>query len=110
MLPDNWKWEGSVGTGWQEDGYPARSTDNVTWKVMEEAGAVCLPAAGYCKSGMLTEVGTYGYYWSSSAFSGCPFPDNVSYVRFSINTVEHNNNGKRGRGYSVRMVRDAKVR
>ena len=31
-----------------------------------------LPASGYCDRGSVYDVGSYGYYWSSSLYEGSP--------------------------------------
>ena len=71
ILPDDWKWEGAVGTGWQNSGYPETSTDQVVWKTMEDAGAVCLPATGSFYnnevSSGITQIGDQAHYWSSTS-------------------------------------------
>ena len=66
LLPDDWKWgENGVGSGWLSE-YSESTT--VKWSTMENAGAVCLPAAGkrngYDGDKCVGEVGS-GYYWSS---------------------------------------------
>ena len=107
LLPDNWEWdetadEHNVGTGWQDGGYPETQTGNeVTWEKMEDAGAVCLPAAGYRNDSIFFEVGNHGRYWSSTM--GKNYPDAVS---FTDSDVSPGNFGRPLNGYSVRLVKE----
>ncbi len=108
LLPDDWKWdENTVGTGWQDGGYPITSTDKVTWQTMEAAGAVCLPAAGY-RTGApasptpayVNSVGLYGCYWSAS-----PSGSNNAYdLLFNSGSVGASSHDARYRAFSVRFV------
>ena len=68
LLPDDWKWgENGVGKGWLSE-YSESTT--VKWSTMENAGAVCLRAAGYRDGAEGTayvhSVGWHGSYWSST--------------------------------------------
>ena len=106
LLPDDWKWgENGVGDNWQDGGYPETSTEGkVTWKTMEAAGAVCLPAAGY-RNGydgdtLVSNVGYYGCYWSST-----PYDDGRAYyVYFESGYVDPAFGDKQGRAFAVRLV------
>ncbi len=71
------------------------------WTAMETAGAVFLPAAGY-RSGTSVDVGSYGYYWSSTAYGAGP-----AYAYFESSNLSPNSNGLRYYGVSVRLVRPA---
>lgn len=106
LLPDNWKWEGAVGTGWQAGGYPETSTvDNpVNWQTMENAGAVCLPAVGYRIGINALFCGTYADYWASNARDS----RRASSVFFSSSAVAPGNYDNRDRGCSVRLVTESK--
>ena len=103
LLPDNWAWDANtVGTGWQND-YPATSDDKVTWQTMEEAGAVCLPAAGYRNGSSVDNIGGNGCYWSSTAYDSYY----AYFVDFYSNLVSLGaDGGFRLYGFSVRLVTD----
>ena len=104
------------------DGYAGGTPDGVTWgnlnsmnswgtsctkagwEALEAAGCVFLPAAGSRDGTSVSDVGSKGYYWSSSP--------NTSYVtgaycvyfyRSSVDPTEYLN---RGIGRSVRLVQD----
>lgn len=117
LLPDNWKWEGAVGTEWQENTmgvfeYSEKTT--VKWSTMEEAGAVCLPSAGYSTGANVRGVELYGAYWTSSGTSelGCwgelsgeDF-DLAHYLWFTNKNISCFDGSERMQGNSVRLVTD----
>lgn len=77
LLPDNWKRPSGVtfnsgfGSGFSQNIYSVSK-----WQLMEEAGAIFLPAAGYRSNEyrswtsvtLIYDIGTDGYYWSSSNY------------------------------------------
>jgi len=73
------------------------------WATQEADGSVFLPAAGYRNATWLYDVGSVGYYWSSS-YSTYYF---VYYEFFDSKGVYRGDSGTRYVGYSVRLVRDA---
>lgn len=97
LLPDDWKWEGTVGAGWQAGGYSEET--QVKWSAMVAAGAVCLPAAGYRKGSSVRYGGSFGQYWSSSASDRW-----AAYYLDFYNEVTPNSNQYRTSGCSVRLV------
>ena len=110
LLPDDWKWgENGVGDNWQDGGYPETSTEGkVTWKTMEAAGAVCLPAAGY-RFGYdggtsVSRVGNAGLYWSSTT-SGSNDAYGLGFDSGDVSPADIND---RDYAYAVRLVTDVK--
>ena len=110
LLPDDWKWgENGVGDNWQDGGYPETSTEGkVTWKTMEAAGAVCLPAAGFRDGNggitYVSSVGYNGYYWSST-----PNDYNYAYyLYFYSGYVSPTGNYYRYYACAVRLVTESK--
>ncbi|MCQ2151605.1 MAG: hypothetical protein MJY70_00945 [Bacteroidales bacterium] len=109
LLPDNWEWdESTVGTDWQTGGYPETATESnpVTWQTMQAAGAVCLPAAGARQVFSVSDQGSVGNYWSSTADN-----ENYGYAFFvwlSSSLVQHTTYD-RGLGNSVRLVTDVEI-
>lgn len=71
------------------------------WALMEKNGAVFLPAAGYRDEADVDEVGTDGYYWSSSANGN----EDAYYVYFRSDDLTVDNYTSRHCGHSVRLVR-----
>ena len=105
LLPDDWKWgENGVGTVWQNE-YSESTT--VKWSTMENAGAVCLPAADFrngdpeCPDpASVGNVGNNGNYWSASLYS-----DHNAYdLDFYGGNVHPSNSSNRNQAYSVRLV------
>ena len=99
LLPDNF----SGGTfhagfnGWNTNVYDASS-----WSVMEDAGAVFLPAAGYRVGSEVNGVGTGGHYWPST-----PLNEFIAYyMYFYDRNVDYHGYYNRYYGLSVRLVRD----
>lgn len=85
-------------TGWTGNNY---SDDD--WTKMESAGCVFLPAAGDRGGSTVYNVGSGGYYWSST-----PYPSNASdacSVYFSSYYLNPADETSRYIGLSVRLVR-----
>ncbi|MDO5321775.1 MAG: hypothetical protein Q4F39_05260, partial [Bacteroidia bacterium] len=73
------------------------------WAAAQNAGVVCLPAAGYRTNSGIGNVGSYGFYWSSSAVDS----DYAYYVFFRNSLVLPVYKEYRFSGYSVRLVTEA---
>lgn len=117
ILPDNWvlpdssSFTPSTTTGmidWEgyyRDGLKSHFGDNnydvQQWKVMELAGAVFLPAAGYRNDLAEYDVGTLGCYWSATS--------NEYSTAYSLNFYSYDIRpqgiSSRINGQSVRLVR-----
>ena len=110
ILPDNWTKPSNCtvtpGTGaFDRVTYSATAASGASnaWVDMEAAGAVFLPAAGYRYGAGVGNVGSYGYYWSSSVFNG----NNAYSVYFGSGRLYPQSNDYRSYAYSVRLVKDA---
>ncbi len=89
---------GSTTDGWNANKYTAEN-----WALMEAAGAVFLPAAGFRDETTVKNVGSYGYYWSSS-----PDGEDGPYsVYFYSDYLDADYDDYRFWGQSVRLVRNA---
>ena len=106
LFPDGCKINSSSATEWgsfnmEDDSWGTKCT-TAQWTHLEELGCVFLPAAGYRVGAEVTEVGTHGYYWSSS-------PDDTDYahnVYFGLEAVVAPQDFyERYYGFSVRLVR-----
>ena len=85
-------------TGWNGNDYSADD-----WTKMETAGCVFLPAAGARGGATVVQVGSYGYYWSSTANGG---DVNYAYcVIFYSGGMAPASSSYRDDGFSVRLVR-----
>lgn len=83
----------------------AAAMQNVTsaqWALMDAAGAVFLPAAGCRPGSSVYDAGSFGFYWSSTAYDV-----NTAYC-FTFNEGEAlaNLDYSRSSGLSVRLVKD----
>ena len=104
LLPDNWELPSGCTLTTGNNGWDVNSYTADMWALMEDAGAVFLPAAGFRWGEMPYGFNCEGLYWSSTTQStGCPytmhFDDNVLAVDWD-NTPQF--------GQSVRLVRDCK--
>ena len=103
LLPDDWSQpEGCTFT----PGYTSWDSNTYTvaeWKKMESASAVFLPAAGVRWNREVSEVGQYGYYWSST-------PDYNSFksyiLFFNDSYFNAESSSLRWGGFSVRLVKN----
>ena len=110
VFPDNYIHP--QGSGFTAGTYNNNSNYTATvsldgWALMEEAGAIFLPATGVRKWNnsnqiLLTEQYN-GYYWSCSSAN----TEQAKCVEFSSGTFYSNNNRNRNYGMSVRLVRNA---
>ena len=90
---------GGPTTDWNANEYTAAN-----WALMEAAGAVFLPAAGYRNGDSVSKVGSIGDYWSSSTYSGAEVYD-VSFSSSYVLNAEYFS--YRSVGHSVRLVQVA---
>ncbi|MBP5583770.1 MAG: hypothetical protein J6X43_07440 [Bacteroidales bacterium] len=103
LLPDGWETPSSVKFTYDPGNYSTNVYSLDEWAVMESYGAVFLPAAGYRRGTDVGDVGSYGYYWSSSA-DGYDYAYYLFFVSYGVYT----GSGYRYDGLSVRLVQDVK--
>ena len=108
LFPDGCKINSSSATTWGAINNPSNNyTTKCTtaqWSHLEVLGCVFLPAAGYRDGTAVTNLGSYGYYWSSSPFAS--HASKAHSVYFSSTAVLRADNNWRDRGHSVRLVRE----
>ena len=109
ILPDRWSPTDGLPfvAGINENGYAAQQTLSVEqWQLMEELGAVFLPAAGGRNGASLafSHIDSVGWYWLSKPTD----PGKASCVRFECNLMVQRNGGRQA-GLSVRLVHDTIV-
>ena len=120
LLPDNWElpegasFTASTTQGLADKGYYYQDvnnghyTDNTytleQWAVMESAGAVFLPAAGYSYGTDVYAVGSYGYYWSATPYDT---DDDAYLLFFHSSNLNPQDSFYRNNGRSVRLVQAA---
>lgn len=93
---------GKLGIVIYPDDYTGATYSGSDWSTFEAAGCVFLPAAGKRFGSSVEDVGSNGYYWSSSPNGSVNHAYNVY---FGSGTLDPNNYKQRNRGYSVRLVR-----
>ena len=99
LLPDNWILPS--GLTFDASGANANQYTKEQWKLMEQNGAVFLPAAGYREGVETRQVLKLGDYWLSTYYDA----DNACRVYFtSAKDPESYPNELRHYGFSVRLV------
>lgn len=112
LLPDDWSRSkynlNNINT--PNAAYAGNVISNVDWALLEEFGAVFLPAAGYYSRNMVLSAGTDGYYWSSSMGSKISYSSGYyrANVFFFDNNCDPGYDADKDDYLSVRMVSDAK--
>ncbi|MBQ8056569.1 MAG: hypothetical protein IJ270_07150, partial [Paludibacteraceae bacterium] len=119
LLPDNWKLpNGSKFTS----GYTYYDSDyeipyfykkvntytKLEWQVMEEAGAVFLPAAGFRDGLVVWFVGKTGYYWSRTQDSQSEYSEHLAYIEHFYFESYTYTRYFRSTGSSVRLCSEIK--
>ena len=106
LLPDNWTTPSSIQFTYQAGDWSTNSYSVDDWNVMQSYGAVFLPASG-CRYGTgMSNVGSYGFYWSSSYYDN--YNNYAYHLYFYGSDFIASNYRNRYGGFSVRVVRDVK--
>ena len=101
VLPDNYTDPKGVEKAFVS-GTSTTEYSDADWSLMESAGAVFLPAAGY-RDNLTVYVGDYrGNYWSKTSYNA-----SQAYNVYYRADVYPNDKNNLGRGQSVRLVRNA---
>ena len=108
----NWGMEWRMPT--QEDWQELLQNTTTIWTTQDgvvgrlftatNGNSLFLPAAGYRHGSSLDNVGTYGYYWSSSLYTAEPSGAGCYYTRWNLGNVGMD---ARCGGFNVRAVRSA---
>ncbi len=85
--------------------YTSNTISSDNWSKMEAAGCVFLPAAGIRSATNVYSANSYGYYWSSSYYSGELY--NAHYEVFNASDIRISSHSDRYKGCSVRLVKNA---
>lgn len=104
VFPDSFTWPAIVNALTTLDAQTSWGVNQLTeaqWSLLEQQGAVFLPAAGYRNGTSVDNLGPYGRYWSSTYNSS-----SYAYILtfHSYNVTAMNSLGRRFYGYSVRLV------
>jgi hypothetical protein len=105
LLPDDWSSSTYILSNTNSSGasFSGNTLTASQWSILEQAGAVFLPAAGYRNGTSVYYVGSIGNYWSASYSSS----SNAYSVDFSNVALYTSNGNYRYSGQSVRLVRVA---
>ena len=102
LLPDAFTLPaGCTYTAGVADGYNTNVYTLSQWMMMQDAGCVFLPTAGYRSNLSVTNVGTQGRYWSTDV-RGDTYSQCVYILVSGVNLTYCN----RSNGLSVRLVKD----
>ena len=108
ILPDNWLtpqgivFKSGFNAEYGESHFASHQQFTLEqWTILEDAGAVFLPTAGWREASTLSSTLRGGHYWSSS----CRDDNNAHYLSFSSKEVWMNCNSLH-RGFAVRLVSD----
>ena len=100
LLPDDW----DVNIFNTNGSFNSNIISAAEWETMENAGAVFLPCAGGRTEVSVTQIGSYGWYWSTSYGNyKCALPK-LFYNEDVCHCINFNKN--RSLGLSVRLVQD----
>lgn len=105
LLPDNWVAPKKISFSPDANNWETNTYNTSEWAVMETAGAVFLPAAGFRSGTTISVVGIMGFYWSSSVFE--KEPQDTRDIFFSEKRFGPRDHEKRFYGLSVRLVQEA---
>ena len=106
LLPDYWVLPQGITfvprSGW------ANSYSADQWTEMEKAGAVFLPANGFCTGNPVRtfQVNMIGNYWSSTRNVNDPLGPNAAGVSFSHHIISYDTASARYNGQCVRLVQE----
>ena len=100
LLPDGWTVAASEVASLPMSMSNKTVTDG-DWTILEKEGAVFLPAAGYRYWTFVSDAGTCGYYWSSTASTTGAYN-----LNFRFGNVDPRSSNLRYLGVSVRLVQD----
>lgn len=105
LLPDDWNssYYSLSNTNNTGVGFGVNTISASQWTILEQHGAVFLPAAGGRNGTSVGGVGLSGYYWSASYYNNNM---NAYYVYFGDSNLGLQGYNRRN-GYSVRLVRNA---
>ena len=102
FLPGDWTLPSGVKFTANSCGFTTNQYSADEWLVMENAGAVFLPAAGHRFGTKVSDVGAVGYYWSGT-YNASSY---VYYFNFTSSNVYASNFSCSLSGRSVRLVQE----
>jgi hypothetical protein len=102
LLPDNWSasYYPLSNANTSNASFNSNVISGTQWDILEQHGAVFLPAAGGRTGTLVGDVGNFGYYWSAKGNGS--FDANL--VMFYDSNISPTVGTSRRRGLSVRLV------
>ena len=102
-MSDSFNLSNGYVDGISESSYAGNSYTTEQFATLEKLGVVALPFGGFRIGTTLYSVGSYGSYWSSSAYDS-----SNAYGFYFVSTYANsdNYNCRRSNGWSVRLVKD----
>ncbi len=112
QIPDNlsfisakdkkWTWGDKFPSSYSHPDDHINTYDIQQWQLMEAAGAVFMPCAGFIQTATLQNLGTTGRYWSATK----NLKTKAFYMSFGSTNVHSQSDFNKGEGYSTRLVHD----
>ena len=108
LLPDNWGNNTYVlyDTNMTDANFSSNIMTVSQWELLEVSGAIFLPTTGYRNGTTVSNVDSYGYYWSGSASTGSSNGFYSMGLLFHDSQLYTNYSGNRCYGHSVRLVKN----
>ena len=105
LLPDGWNtsWYTLNSMNSRVANFSVNTINETQWQILEQHGAVFLPAAGYRYGTSVSCVDSHGYYWSASYDCN----SDACRIGFSNTSLSWQDYTNRCYGHSVRLVRTA---
>ena len=106
FLPDNWSLPSGIILHTGSMYFSSNVFSVSEWQILENAGAVFLPAAGFILQDGIEDDRTYGYYWSSTKWKNTAGVNSSYYLVFAdlVCSISRDK-GSASRRYSVRLVK-----
>lgn len=102
LLPDDWD-NTTISMSLNTTVYETNNYNIADWEVLEAAGAVFLPSAGWREGITVNGTSSVGYYWSSTRTPG-QYKGSAVFINVGVSTTL--NSTEFSHGCSVRLVRD----
>lgn len=102
LLPDDFVLPDGLSWNYQTNNWDTNTYGPQAWSAMEAVGAVFLPAAGGRGGTNVSDVGSWGFYWSASSNDYQYF---AFYLYFDSGNALLDDFNDRYGGFSVRLVR-----
>lgn len=109
LVPDNWNTDtyDFINSNQIDASFEDNEISSIQWEIIENAGAIFLPTAGWRDGVSLYGLNNYGFYWSATSYGngmelcavGVEFTNHVA--------ISCHCTSQRWKGYSVRLVQDA---